>query len=122
MRFWAVIFAVVFLIFGFLGFNSNWLIDGKLFGLFVVNLWLNILYLFVGGFAVLICFTSRNSMRLYFQVVGIIFGLIAIGGFILLDREMLFFLANNSNNTWFSVCVAVIALILGFSVGAKKTS
>lgn len=120
MRAWAIIYTIVFLIFGIVGFIPQFHVNGRLFALFEENAALNILYLLTGGFALWVSLMSRRWMRLYFQVVGIIYGIIAIGGFALLDREVLFFLANNSNNTWFAVCVAVIALILGFSLGAKK--
>ena len=120
MRTWAIIFGIFFLLLGILGFIPAWFVQGLLLSLFETGMWLNILYLVTGVFGLFVSLFSRRVMRLYFQAFGIFYAIIGIGGFIFLHREKLFFLANNSNNTWLSILTAAIALILGFGYRSKN--
>lgn len=120
MRTWAVIYGIVFLTLGILGFIPVWFVEGLLLSLFEVNMWLNILYLATGALGLFSTLFRREATRLYFQVVGIVYTILAIGSFVFLDRKMLFLLANNNNNTWLSIVAGAIALILGFGYRRKN--
>ena len=112
----AMVFGVVLLVVGALGFvpgvtNS----DGLLFGIFHVNTLHNIIHLVSGAAALYAGMTSFSASKMYFQIFGVIYLLVAILGFFYNDADILGVLANNMADIWLHVVIAVVALYLGFA-------
>jgi hypothetical protein len=110
----AVVFGVVFLAVGVLGFVPALTPDGHLLGLFHVNLLHNVVHVASGAVALWAGLTSERNSKLYFQVFGLVYAVVAVLGFVYKDQAILGLVANNAADTWLHVVIAVVALYLGF--------
>ena len=119
----ATVFGVVLLLVGILGFvpgvtNS----DGMLLGIFHVNALHNIIHLLSGAVALYAGMTSAKTSKMYFQVFGIIYLLVAILGFVYGDKDILGLVSSNMADTWLHVVIAVVALYLGFAAKDEEAA
>jgi hypothetical protein len=112
----AVVFGIVFLVAGVLGFVPAVTTDGMLLGIFHVNTVHNVVHLLSGAVALWAGMTSVSNARLYFRVFGIVYGLVAVLGFVSGDEPILGLIANNAADNWLHVAIAVVSLWLGFGV------
>ena len=111
-------FGVVLLLVGILGFIPGITNDNQmLLGVFHVNTAHNIIHLLSGVIALWAGMTSASYAKLYFQIFGVVYALVAILGFVTGDNNVLGFIANNMADTWLHVVIAIVALFFGF--GAK---
>jgi Domain of unknown function (DUF4383) len=110
----AIIFGAAFLLAGLLGFIPAIAPNGMLLGILHVNTAHNIVHLITGAVALLAAFNGARMSQLFFQVFGIIYGLVAILGFLAGDRMVLGMIANNLADAWFHLIVALVSLYLGF--------
>jgi hypothetical protein len=110
----AIIFGAAFLLAGLLGFIPAIAPNGMLLGILHVNAAHNIVHLITGAVALLAAFNGARMSQLFFQVFGIIYGLVAILGFLAGDRMVLGMIANNLADAWFHLIVALVSLYLGF--------
>jgi hypothetical protein len=112
LRGMALIFAVVFILLGILGFIPPITFNHVLFNFFTVGILLNLFYILIG----LLALSASGSMfyaRLYFKFFGIIFAAIAIWGFAM--NGNLRFVHINISDSFFYLLMAIIALYLGFT-------
>jgi hypothetical protein len=109
----AKIFGVVMIVVGLLGFVPGAAPDGHLLGLFHINTAHNIVHLLTGAVALWVGFTGAHAAKTFFLVFGVIYGLVAILGFIAGDRPVLGFLANNIADAWLHVLIAAASIGLG---------
>lgn len=108
---------------GVLGFVPSLSTDGRLFGMFHLNFAHNLLHIIVGLAALWSTFTSGKMAKLFLQVFGILFGILAILGFIYGNQPLLGgYIANNAANTWVHLLLAAIALYFGFFCNCSKES
>lgn len=114
MRAFAVLFGIIFLIVAIGGFVINISSGDHFFSVFHVNLAINSFHAITGIFSILAVFWTIKSIRLYFQIIGVIYAILSILGFIYGDKNIFGVLANNSANTWLHVILSVAALILGY--------
>jgi len=116
----SLLFGVVFILVGVLGFVPGVTRDGHLLGIFHVNLAHNVVHVLTGLVAVVMGLTSDHAARIFFCVFGVIYGLVAILGFAYGDQPILGILASNTADTWLHVGIAAVSLVLGFAV--KETA
>lgn len=112
LRGMALIFAIVFLLLGILGFIPALTPNHVLFNFFSVGIFLNIFYILIG----LLALSASGSMiyaRLFFKFFGVIFAAIAIWGFAT-NGELRLVLTSISDS-FFYLLAAIIALYLGFT-------
>lgn len=109
-----IIFGIVFLLIGILGFIPSVTPDGMLLRVFHVNLAHNIIHLVTGIIALYCGFTSFCASKIFLKVFGIIYGIVAILGFVYGDQDILKVVANNAADTWLHLAIALIALYFGF--------
>lgn len=114
MRIFAFVCGIVFLTAGMARWVPSLTEHGYLLKIFKVNLPLNTLYLITGLGGLLAGFLGKSSVLLYFQIIGILFAIGAILGFIYENTNILGIFASNIANTWMHVIVATAALILGY--------
>ena len=112
LRRFALIFGIVFILIGIMGFfppltRNHWLSD-----VFEVSLARNFIYILTGLIA-LSASTSLAYAKLYFKIFGVIYAFIAILGFAL--NGNLAFLHVNLADSFFHLVIALIALYLGFT-------
>jgi hypothetical protein len=110
----AVLFGVVFLVIGILGFVPAVTKDQMLLGIFHVNTAHNCVHLLSGVVALFAGMTSAGAARWYFRIFGLVYGLVAVMGFLMGDGMLLGLISNNTADTWLHVGIAAVSLILGF--------
>jgi hypothetical protein len=111
----AIIFGGAFLIAGLLGFIPAASPNRMLLGVLHVNAVHNIVHLITGVVAFLVAYKGIRASQLFFQIFGIIYGLVAILGFMAGDRHIMGLIANNLADAWFHLIVAAVSLYLGFA-------
>jgi hypothetical protein len=112
----AIVFGIVFILVGLLGFVPAATPDGRLLGVFAVNTMHNIVHVASGIVALIAGFASARAARIYFQVFGIVYALVAVLGFMQGEGLLLGMVANNAADNWLHVAIAVVALYLGFAM------
>ena len=115
----AVIFGVVFVAVGVLGWVPAVNPGGKLLGLFDVNTAHNLVHLVTGIIAILVGMSSDKASKMFFQVFGVIYALVAVLGFYSGDQPLLGIVSNNGADSVLHVVIAVVALYLGFGMKAE---
>jgi uncharacterized membrane protein len=51
---------------------------------------------------------------LWFQIFGLVYAVVAVMGFVVGDGMIFNLIANNQNDTWLHVALAVVMLAIGF--------
>lgn len=118
----ALVFGAVFLLIGVLGFVPGITNDEQmLLGIFHVNAIHNIIHLASGAVALGVGLNSDKSARYYFQIFGVVYGLVAALGFVYGDKDILGLVSSNMADTLLHIVIALAALTLGFGhVGDDK--
>jgi hypothetical protein len=120
----AIATGVVFLLIGILGFIDALTPDGKLLGIFMVDGTHNAVHI-LSGLAALAASTRRDWSRLFFQVMGVVYALVTVLGFIAGDGGSVLglFHVNMADNLLHLVLAAAF-LYLGFGTkaGAHETT
>ncbi|MFN2329463.1 MAG: DUF4383 domain-containing protein [Chromatocurvus sp.] len=114
LKTFALWFGIVFLLIGILGFLPALAPEGMLFGIFQVGVMHNIVHMASGVIALLAAGAGERASRLFFQIFGLAYGLVAVIGFFYGDAPLLGIMAHNWADVWLHVAVAAFALILGF--------
>jgi hypothetical protein len=109
------IFGILFIFCGIAGFIPGLFSNDLLFGYFHVDMIHNVAN-FVVGVIALVASLQYKRDKLFFQVFGVLFGILAILGFVW--QGNLFFTSVNMADSLLHLVLALIFLILGFS--AKK--
>jgi hypothetical protein len=117
----AKIFGVVFITIGLLGFVPALTPDNHLLGIFHVNAIHNVIHLASGIAALAAGMSSVAASRLYFQVFGVVYGLVTILGFVYGDKDILGLVASNAGDTVLHIIITASALFLGFSSYGQVT-
>jgi Domain of unknown function (DUF4383) len=118
----AIIFGIVFIAVGLLGFVPALNPGGKLLGFFDVNAAHNVVHLATGVVALVVGFASDKASKIFFQVFGIVYAVVAALGFFYGDTPLLGIVSNNLADTWLHVVIAVIALYLGFMMQPEQAT
>ena len=118
----AIIFGIVFVAVGILGFVPALNPDGKLLGLFAVNGTHNIIHLATGVVALIVGYAGDSASKIFFQIFGVIYALVAVLGFVQGDQMLLGMVSNNAADTWLHVVIALVALYLGFMMRADSAT
>jgi len=107
----AILFGVVFLIVGVLGYVPNPIVGPT--GLFLTNPLHNIIHL-VSGIALLAgAYTSLGSSMML-KIVGVVYGIVAVCGFFMVMDNMMLGVAINEADKWLHVALAGAILAAGF--------
>ena len=119
----AVLFGVVFLVVGILGFVPALAKDGMLLGIFHVNAAHNAVHLLSGVVALICGMTGIGASRLYFKIFGLVYAAVAVLGFLNPgDTMLLGLISNNTADTWLHVAIAAVSLIIGFMPATTETT
>ena len=117
----AILFGIVFLLVGILGFVPSITKDEMLLGIFHVNLAHNIVHLASGAVFLLCGMAGAGPSRTFFQIFGIVYALVAALGFYYGDQAILGIVSNNMPVVWLHVVLAAAMLFLGFGT-ARQTA
>ena len=88
--------------------------DGLLLGIFEVNGVHNVIHLITGAVALWAGMSSAKNAKMYFQVFGVIYGLVAVLGIFDTDGPLLGIIAHNMADLMLHIVIAAAALYLGF--------
>ena len=114
----AWVFGIVFLAVGVLGYVPAATPGGLLLGLFMVDPLHNVIHI-ASGLLVLGAVLMGNYARLYFQVFGVVYAVVAVVGFIQGDTVLGLIMTNMADHVLHLV-IAAVALWAGF--GMKERS
>jgi hypothetical protein len=116
-RSFALIFGVVLILVGIAGFIPAMLINGNLLlGIFEVNVHHNVIHLLSGAIALLASMQTAYS-RLYFQIIGIVYAVVAVLGFFM-GGNLIIMHVNMADNI-LHLAIALVALWIGFLLHKK---
>lgn len=111
MRIFAVLFGLFFVAIGVAGFMPSYTPDGNLFGYFSVDTMHNLVHVLTGVIALLAA-SSRGYATWFFRIFGILYGALAIAGFVYGENGMMMHI-NMADNVLHLV-IAIVALYIGF--------
>jgi hypothetical protein len=112
----AMVLGLVFLIVGVLGFVPNPVLGPT--GIFVVNTMHDYIHIASGLVLLLGAYSSGPSLAL--KVVGAIYGVIAILGFLMPGDMMMGMVAMNAADRWLHLVLAIIILFAGFGLAPER--
>lgn len=112
----ARIFGIAFILVGILGFVPGVTKGHMLLGVFHVNAAHNIVHLLSGAAALAAAASGAAAARTYFRIFGLVYGLVAILGFLGGDKPVMGMISNNRADAWLHVAIALTSLVLGFAV------
>src|SRR3954467_9392166 len=119
----AVLFGLVFLVIGALGFFPAVTKDDMLLGIFHVNAAHNVVHLLSGAVALFCGMTSLGASRNYFRIFGVVYGAVAVLGLMHMGEHtnLLGLISNNDADTYLHIGIAAVSLILGFLPANRET-
>lgn len=109
-----MLFGIVFLAIGILGFVPGITKDEMLLGIFHVNAVHSIVHIVSGAIFLFASMAGAGPARLWFQLFGVIYAIVAVLGFMNGDKPILGLISSSMNNTWLHVVLAVVMLAIGF--------
>jgi hypothetical protein len=113
----AWVFGVVLTLVGVLGFVPGITTDGMLLGIFMVDGLHSIIHI-VTGLAALAAAMGYFSSKLYFQVFGVVYGLVTVIGFV---TGGAFLFDTNMADNLLHLVIAAVALYAGFMVKEESS-
>jgi hypothetical protein len=117
----AIIFGIVFLAVGILGFVPGVTTNDMLLGIFMVNAAHSVVHIASGIIFLIAGMASAGASRMWFRIFGVVYALVAILGFMTPNGMLLGMISNNVADTWLDVILAVAMLFLGFVVKDTPT-
>ena len=118
----ALLFGIVFLLIGILGFVPGVAPDETLFKIFHVNAAHNIVHIASGIIFLIAAMAGAGASRAWFQIFGVIYAIVAVSGFVVGTGNTLWVVSNNPADTWLHVVLAVVMLFLGFGASGRKAT
>lgn len=116
----ATIFGIAFIAAGILGFVPGiTTAEGHLLGIFHVNAVHNVIHILSGAVALFAGYHSEYASRLYFQIFGVVYALVALLGLFYGSSPILGIVANNTADVVLHAVIAAVALYLGFAARAR---
>lgn len=108
----AYVFGLFFVVVGVLGFVPSVTVDNQLFGVFHVNALHNVVHVVTGIAGLAAGF--YGFPKVFFQVLGVVYLVLAVLGFYYGAQPILGLVANNSADTVLHLVVGAVAAYLGF--------
>jgi len=112
----AVLFGIVFVAVGVLGFVPGVTTNEHLLGIFHVNAAHNLVHIVSGVIAIMAGLATEHASRLYFRWFGLVYAIVAILGLVQPNREILGVISNNYADVILHFSIAIMALVIGFAV------
>ena len=116
---WAWTYAVVFIILGILGFIPAVTVGGLFLNTFILGTGLSLVFLASGILAAIAALSSPQTEKMYFQVFGIVFLIMALAGFVQ-GTTVLGLFGINIASSVFALIAAAGALYLGYGANMAR--
>ncbi len=114
LRKYAKIFGIVLAVLGILGFIPGFTSNDHLLGIFFVNGFLNLFHLVTGIIGFVVGSAGTRPSRFFFQITGVVYGVLAFVGLGFGFGFILGFIANDMADSILHLVLALISLYLGF--------
>ena len=111
-----MLFGIVFLAVGILGFVPGITKDDMLLNIFMVNKMHSIVHIASGVVFLLASMAGAGAASLWFKIFGLVYAVVAILGFMNPNGMLLGMMSNNPADTWLHVVLAAAMLLIGFAV------
>ena len=111
-----MLFGIVFLAVGILGFVPGITKDDMLLGIFMVNKVHSIVHIASGAIFLIASMAGAGAASLWFKIFGLVYAVVAILGFMNPNGPLLGMMSNNPATTWLHVALAAAMLLIGFAV------
>lgn len=115
-----MLFGIVFLAVGILGFVPGITKDEMLLGIFHVNTMHSVVHIASGAIFLFASIAGSAAASLWFKIFGLVYAVVAVLGFMNPNGPLLGMISNNPATTWLHVVLAAVMLPIGF--GARKQS
>lgn len=115
----AILFGLIMLLIGILGFLPDFTPHDRLFTLFLVNPLHNLIHLATGVVALVCGLKSGTASRVFFILIGLLYAAFAIYGFRLGQGMLLDLVAVNRADNWLHGLIAIICLYFGLFMKGK---
>ena len=113
----ALVLGFVFIIVGVLGYVPNPIVGPG--GIFVTNPVHNVIHIASGIVLLLGAYSSLGS-SLALKIIGVVYALVAVLGFLMPGDMMLGMVAMNAADRWLHVALAIVILYAGFGLPAES--
>ena len=110
-----MLFGIVFLAVGILGFVPGITKDEMLLGTFHVNAVHSIIHIVSGAIFLFASMAGAAAASLWFKVFGLVYAVVAVLGFMNPNGPLLGMVSNNPADTWLHVGLAAAMLLIGFT-------
>jgi len=118
----AILFGIVFLAVGILGFVPGVTNNDMLLGIFMVNAAHSVVHI-ASGIVFLLCgMAGAGASSMFFKIFGVVYALVAILGMIKGQGMLLGLISNNMADVVLHVVLAAAMLYLGFGVRDRATA
>lgn len=114
----AILFGLIMIVIGILGFLPDFTPNNLLFGIFEVNPMHNVVHLLTGLVAVVCGLSNATAAKTFFILFGLVYGAIAALGFIQ-GPGLLYGMAINQADNWLHVGISLVSLYLGLFLKNK---
>jgi Domain of unknown function (DUF4383) len=115
MKALGIIFGCAFLFGGMLAFVPGVTKDGMYLGFFMVNTAHNILHIASGTAFLIAAMFGERPTRLWFQVFGAFYAILAAMGFVVGDGLIFGLIMNSPFDSWGHAGLALAMLLIGFA-------
>lgn len=112
---YVMVLGIIFVLLGVLGFIDPLTPNGNLLGIFSVDTDHNLVHLLSGIVALAAVVGGESYSRLYAQVFGVVYALVAILGFMVGDGDILGVIIVNQADNVLHLAIAASALYVGFA-------
>lgn len=110
-----VIMGALFLIGGILAFVPGVTKNGMYFGVFMVNTAHNLMHIASGVIFLIASTFGARPARLWFQIFGVFYVLLAVIGLLVGDGLIFGYIMNSPFDSWGHAGLALIMLLIGFA-------
>lgn len=117
-----MLFGIVFLAVGILGFVPGITNNDMLLGIFMVNKTHSIVHIASGVVFLFASMASAGAASLWFKVFGLVYAVVAVLGFMNPNGMLLGMISNNPAVTWLHVVLAAAMLLIGFAAPKQATA
>jgi hypothetical protein len=107
---------ILFLLGGVLGFVPGITEDDMFLGIFMVNTAHSIVHIASGAILLIASMSGARAARLWFQIFGTVYAVVAVMGFRVGDGMIFGLISNNRYDSWGHAALALVLLLIGFVI------
>jgi hypothetical protein len=113
---------ILFLLGGILGFVPGITEDDMFLGIFMVNAAHSIVHIASGAIFLIASIFGERAARMWFQIFGTVYAVVAAMGFKVGDGMILGLISNNRYDSWGHAVLALVLMLIGFAVPKQSAA